>query len=494
MRFALVTSAASIVMVLLYALAVAANARSVLEDSFDRGAMDTVRGLAAGGAEGWFGKTEKGKQKAAPGAGARLELFVKAAPQRIYNAYITGVNGRVAAQLYESEFQAGTEYAVGHLRIAEGRYRSGSFKCQARRYSAPILNHRSLAAGRANLIVSAEGMEEDFASLRQFTLLMGILVVIVLVATAFVLAGQMTRPLRVLVQAVSRVNRGNLSYRSTIKSRDELGLLSRALEDMVDNIAAGEEAHERVLEHENELQMATQLKNALLPKQLPTIDGFEVAALHAEGRRGVADFYDSVALDGGRIALIVASSSGTGALGSQVAMLARALLHAYIDSGVDPKEALFRSNRQLSRAMRKGLHLTAQLVVLDPGKSRATVYIAGHPAPFYSCRAGEIQVVHGEGLALGLDKGPVFERRLEEVTVEMPPGTRIVMTTVGSYEFETETGRSFGVERFEKLVRQHAPKNTEAFLSLVLGQMTGFENAEGERECDAILVTAKRML
>ena len=84
-----------------------------------------------------------------------------------------------------------------------------------------------------------------------------------MVGTAFVLAGQITGPLRVLVQAVSRVNRGNLSYRSTIKGRDELGLLSRALEDMVDNIAAGEEAHERVMEHENELQMATQLKNAL---------------------------------------------------------------------------------------------------------------------------------------------------------------------------------------------------------------------------------------
>ena len=176
-----------------------------------------------------------------------------------------------------------------------------------------------------------------------------------------------------------------------------------------------------------------------------------------------------------------------------MATLARSLLHAYLDSGVAPKEALFRTNRQLSRGMRKGLHLTAQLVVLDPEKSRATVYIAGHRAPFYSCRAGEVQVVHGEGLALGLDKGPVFERRLEEVNVDMPPGTRIVMTTVGTYEFETESGKSFGVDSFQGLVRKHAPKNTEAFLSLLLGQMEGFEAGEGGRELDAILVTAKRM-
>jgi sigma-B regulation protein RsbU (phosphoserine phosphatase) len=317
--------------------------------------------------------------------------------------------------------------------------------------------------------------------------------VLVLLGVSFVLAGQITGPLRALVQAVSRINKGNLSYRSTMRRRDELGQLSRALEDMVDNIAAGEEAYEKVLEHESEVQMATELKNALLPKQLPSGDGFEVAALHTPGTRGVADFYDAVPLEGGRAALIVASSSGKGALGVQVATLARSLLHAYLDSGVDPKEALFRTNRQLSRGMRKGLHLTAQMAVLDPARSRATVYVAGHRAPFYSCRAGEVQVVHGEGLALGLDKGPVFERRLEEVNVDMPPGTRIVMTTVGTYEFETSQGKKFGLDAFQSLVRKHAPKNTEAFLSLVLGQMQSSEDEQDGRELDAILVTAKRM-
>lgn len=493
MRFALIMSAVSAALVLLFAFIVADKARSALEESFERSGLDAVRALAAPGADAWVTTGEDGKRRAVSGAHKRLESFLATAPGRFYNAFISGDGEKAFAAVYDSSFATSEERGVGKARVIRGTYRSNNFVRDAWLFRTPLETSVGTSVGFANLVVSADRIDEDISGIRNFVLLMGVLILVVMVVVAFLLGGQIAAPLRVLVQAVSRVNRGNLSYRSTIRSRDELGLLSRALEDMVDNIAAGEEAHEKVQQHEDELQMVTELEKALLPTELPTSEGFEVAAVHAPGTRGVADFYDAVPLAGGRIALIVASSSGKGSLGAQAATLARSLLHAYLDAGVEAKDALFRTNRQLSRGMRQGLHVTAQLVVLDPGKSRATVFVAGHRAPFYSCRAGEVQVVHGEGLALGLDKGPVFERRLEEVQVEMPPGTRLVMTTVGTYEFTTSEGKNFGIDGFQALVRKHAPKNTEAFLSLVLGQLEGRQDEEQRRELDAILVTAKRM-
>ena len=75
----------------------------------------------------------------------------------------------------------------------------------------------------------------------------------------------------------------------------------------------------------------------------------------------------------------------------------------------------------------------------------------------------------------------------------MPPGTRIVLTTVGTYDFVGAKGKTFGVDRFQSVVRKHAPKNSDAFLNLVLGTL---ENHQGdaERAVDATLVTAKRMV
>ena len=72
--------------------------------------------------------------------------------------------------------------------------------------------------------------------------------------------------------------------------------------------------------------------------------------------------------------------------------------------------------------MRKGMNVTAQVAVLDPAGSRATVFIAGHRAPLYSCRGGEISVVHGEGLALGLEFGAVAVGQFAHVAGKLDDG------------------------------------------------------------------------
>jgi hypothetical protein len=64
---------------------------------------------------------------------------------------------------------------------------------------------------------------------------------------------------------------------------------------------------------------------------------------------------------------------------------------------------------------------------------------------------------------------------------------------VGTYDFEGENGRTFGVDRFQETVRKHAPKNSDAFLNLVLGTLE-IHQGDLERASDATLVTAKRMV
>ena len=70
---------------------------------------------------------------------------------------------------------------------------------------------------------------------------------------------------------------------------------------------------------------------------------------------------------------------------------------------------------------------------------------------------------------------------------------RIVLTTTGTYEIVSESEARFTVEQFQELVRKHAPKNTGVFLSLVLGSLDAFLG-DAERDFDATLVTAKRMV
>jgi serine phosphatase RsbU (regulator of sigma subunit) len=448
--------------------------------------------LADGGKAAWIGTSGK----AAAGSGKRLEALVRASGGTILNAYIENPEGKVLSSVYKVEGLdlLSPSQLVGRTEMSLGIYRSGNFQAKVHRFRTPILGSHGETLGQACVLLSEATIANGVASVRNAFIGLGFFLVVAVLGVSFFIGNQVTKPIRELSQAVGRINRGNLRYRAPDQGRrDEVHRLALALEGMVDELRAGADVGRKLAEKEREEEVLAELRDALLPKELPQVPGFEIEALLESGEGGAVDFYDSIPLEGGRVALVVVSTSGKGALGILIAGMAQAYLRAYLEEGVSADEALKKTNRKLAKIMRKGMYATAQVAVLDPGESRAMVYIAGHRAPFFACRAGEIAVVHGEGLALGLDEGQVFEKRLEEVPVDMPPGTRIILLTQGAYSFSGEDGKKFGRDAFQELVRKHAPKNSAVFLSMVFGSLDEFLG-ELERASDATVVTAKRMV
>ncbi len=448
--------------------------------------------LAGGGKAAWIGKSGK----AAAGSGRRLEALVQASGGTILNAYIEDASGAILSSVYKVDGFDVLEPSrkLGKTEVSSGVFRSGNSRTKVYRFRTPILGSRGEPLGQACVLLSEATIANGLASIRNAFLGLGLLLVIAVLGVSFFVGNQVTKPIRELAQAVGRINRGNLRYRAPDQGRrDEVFRLALALEGMVDELRAGADVGRKLAEKEREEEVLAELRDALLPKELPQVPGFEIEALLESGKGGAVDFFDSIPLEGGRVALVVVSTSGKGALGVLIAGMAQAYLRAFLEEGVLADVALKKTNRKLAKIMRGGMYATAQVAVLDPGESRAMVYIAGHRAPFFACRAGEISVVHGEGLALGLDEGPVFEQRLEEVPVEMPPGTRIVLLTQGAYAFSGEDGLKFGRDAFQELVRRHAPKNSAVFLSMVFGSLDEFLG-EVERGSDATVVTAKRMV
>ena len=442
--------------------------------------------LAAPGSDGWFVEQNE-KLLARRGSQARLRELVEAGA---LTAWIDGPNG-VSLRLHKAEFQrSDTGGKSGNAQYVRGSWASGR---SVRVFQSKLFDKKGGASGWANVMYDERTFSSGAGNMGTMLWLLTLVGAFVGLGAGFFASSLYTKPLADLAQSVSRLSRGNLNYRAQHRGNDELGRLARALETMCDTLAEGEEAQERLDLVERETELLAELQTAMQPKEVPSTEGFEAVAVQLRGSDSGSDLYDAVPLSGGRLALFVASTSARGALGALLAGMTRAYLRSALERDDDVGEALRATNRNLSQGMRKGMHVTCQVAVLDPEKGQATVYIAGHRAPFYACRGGDVSVVHGEGLALGLDAGPVFDRRLEEVIVEMPQGTRIVLTTVGTYDFVGEDGEEFGVDRFQELVRKQAPKNSEAFLNLVLGTLD-VELGDEERFSDATIVTAKRMI
>jgi hypothetical protein len=97
------------------------------------------------------------------------------------------------------------------------------------------------------------------------------------------------------------------------------------------------------------------------------------------------------------------------------------------------------------------------------------------------CAAGRVTQTHAEGLALGLDEGPVFEKGLRSTVVPVSQGVRLVVANDAAHR----------LEEFEELIAEHSPKHTAPFMNMVLGALEGNAGEAGLRE-DVVLLTAKR--
>jgi hypothetical protein len=116
-----------------------------------------------------------------------------------------------------------------------------------------------------------------------------------------------------------------------------------------------------------------------IPSSLGALD-VSVAYRPADGPAAGGDFYDAFALDEDRVAIIVGDVSGHGRIALARAAHMHYTLRAYVEMGLDPRDALKLTGRVL-KAEEDDLFTTVAIAVYDAGSATLTYATAGHPAP-----------------------------------------------------------------------------------------------------------------
>jgi len=128
--------------------------------------------------------------------------------------------------------------------------------------------------------------------------------------------------------------------------------------------------------------IADSLQNSLLASQPPAPLGLEVAArcLPAAGQIVGGDWYDIVALPGGRSGFIVGDVMGHGPEAAAVMVQMRAAAHALAQLDLEPAELLAHLDRTTAMLQRPVL-ATCVYAVIDPAGQSCTLSAAGHLPP-----------------------------------------------------------------------------------------------------------------
>jgi PAS domain S-box-containing protein len=187
--------------------------------------------------------------------------------------------------------------------------------------------------------------------------------------------------------------------------------------------------------YEERSAIAHTLQRALLPAELPSVPGVEIAALYRPAGAGTevgGDFYDAFPAGEGRWALAIGDVCGKGAEAATVTSLARHTLRAAVLHTARPSEVLGQLNEALLRARLDYRFLTAIFATLEPHDGAATVRLAtgGHPLPLVLRADGRVEEAGAPGTLLGI----VAEPELREATIELAAGDSVVLYTDGVVE------------------------------------------------------------
>ncbi len=224
--------------------------------------------------------------------------------------------------------------------------------------------------------------------------------------------------------------------------------------------------------YERERRIAQELQRSLLPAELPGVPGVALAARYEPGDNGAAvggDWYDAIALAGGRVAVVIGDVVGRGIEAAATMGQMRSALRAILMQADDCGAMAERLNR-FALGLGDCVLTTVVLAVFEPATGRLRYTNAGHPPPLVVGADGE--AVYLEGVPappMGVVETPRYKQR----TVQLEPGSTLLLYTDGLVEAPTQS-LDAGLERLREAgAAAAAGADVEELCDRVLGTLAG---------------------
>jgi sigma-B regulation protein RsbU (phosphoserine phosphatase) len=359
------------------------------------------------------------------------------------------------------------------------------------RGSYPILGQNGQARGEMVVYIRAGAIALATSELMMYVAMAAGIFILVGIGVTWLVGQRMMRPIKLLQDDMRVVAGGDLEHRTSIHSGDEIGQLARSFDHMTQSMAEAQQLERDSAAGRHQLGVAAEVAASLYPTRLPEIDGYDLAGHHEASGQLAGEYYDVLQLPNGHWCLIVGSASGSGVPAAMVMAMARSFLAAVLRTQTDPGEALRQVNSLLSGDLRRGMYVTMLLAVLDPEQGTLAVANAGH-SPLILARGKGLAPVHSEGIALGFDKGPVFDKTLKTVRLAIKPADRVSLYTPGITRVVGADGSALGDKRFAGLIKREAGHPASQFVRRIAATVKKFRGEVALSE-DVTLLTLGRL-
>jgi serine phosphatase RsbU (regulator of sigma subunit) len=275
------------------------------------------------------------------------------------------------------------------------------------------------------------------------------------------LSKRMTKGLTKLTRGAKELATGNLDARVTLTSRDEIGELAGAFNQMAEDLSE----HQKRLVHqerlEKELELCQQIQREMLPKAPLKLSFAEVQGVSIPAREVGGDFFNFFPLPEDRMAILVGDVSGKGIAAALLMANLQATLRAKLSLPADLADLMSELDRDVGQSTPDGTYLTLFVAILDNRADMLRWVSAGHNTQYLLRSHGGLEPLASSGRPLGLLPGGGYE----ENQLAIQPGDSLFLYTDGLVEAENELGEEFGLERLEAILRRESGWGLETLIA-----------------------------
>lgn len=258
--------------------------------------------------------------------------------------------------------------------------------------------------------------------------------------------------------------------------------LLQKLEDQLSRARAQRKAQRL---QDEELYEARAIQDSLLPKTLPQIQGYEIAALTQPLRFVGGDYYSVVSISDHETAFCIADVAGKGMPAALLMSSLQAALQPLIAQRLEPHELCHSLNHILCDLTPVGKFISFFYAVLDSRTNRLTYCNAGHNPPLLVRADGSSAELDAAGAVLGQFPHWLYEQN----EMQMGAGDRLLLFTDGLVEAPNSDYEPFGEQNLIRIARENAGRSAQDLKAALFSAASG--HCRNHFHDDASLIVLK---
>jgi serine phosphatase RsbU (regulator of sigma subunit) len=267
-------------------------------------------------------------------------------------------------------------------------------------------------------------------------------------------------------------------------------LVAREFRNQVEAALREAETRRKMEHFQHDLEVARSIQQSLLPKSMPQVPGFDIAAWNKPADQTGGDYYDWQALPDGRVLVALADVTGHGIGPALLAAVCRAYARVSFGQQSGFLQAMEQINKAVSGDVGEGRFVTFVAAILGPNNSEVELLSAGHAPLFLYCLKGDrFETMEAQGLPLGIS--PDFFSDPPR-TLQFASGDLLLLVTDGFFEWANAAEELFGNERLEHSVRGARDKSAAEIISILYKDVIHFAGGTSQKD-DLTAIVFKRI-